>query len=126
LSYPTLSSNYVIISKNKEISCPYIDSYCLKTYFAPVSFVATWTLSLIQRIDFFLSIGCSEDTTKRRSQKNKDFKDVEKASHVPFLDRSINCRPNWKFVLVIIVLGTLLTIFHPPAVYNTDHISRYA
>lgn len=66
----------------------------------------------------------SEDTTKRRSQKNKDFKDVEKASHIPFQDRSINCKPNWKIILVIIILGTLLTIFHPPAVYNTDHITN--
>lgn len=77
-----------------------------------------------------MSCGCSEDTNKRRSQRNKDFKDVEKASHVSFQDRAINCKPNWKFVLVIIILGTLLTIFHPPAVYNTDHISnslsRYA
>jgi len=87
-------------------------------------------LSDIKVLIFFLSIGCSEDTTKRRSQKNKDFKDVEKASHIPFQDRSLNCKPNWKIILVIIILGTLLTIFHPPAVYNTDHISnsisRYA
>lgn len=72
---------------------------------------------------------CSEDTGKRRSQRIKDFKDVEKALHIPFQDRIITCRPNWKLVLVIIVLGTLVTIFHPPAVYNTDHlnsISRYA
>lgn len=50
--------------------------------------------------------------------------------HFPLQDRSINCRPNWKLVLVIIILGTLVTIFHPPAVYNTDHlsnsVSRYA
>ncbi|KAI5394309.1 putative UDP-glucuronate:xylan alpha-glucuronosyltransferase 3 [Lathyrus oleraceus] len=71
-----------------------------------------------------LSTSFSEDTNKRRSQRNKDFKDVEKASHVSFQDRAINCKPNWKFVLVIIILGTLLTIFHPPAVYNTDHISN--
>ncbi|CAI8605595.1 unnamed protein product [Vicia faba] len=71
-----------------------------------------------------LSTLFSEDTNKRRSQRNKDFKDVEKASHVSFQDRAMNCKPNWKFVLVIIILGTLLTIFHPPAVYNTDHISN--
>lgn len=67
---------------------------------------------------------CSEDTGKRRSQRIKDFKDVEKALHIPFQDRIITCRPNWKLVLVIIVLGTLVTIFHPPAVYNTDHLSN--
>lgn len=66
----------------------------------------------------------SEDTGKRRSQRIKDFKDVEKALHIPFQDRIITCRPNWKLVLVIIVLGTLVTIFHPPAVYNTDHLSN--
>ncbi|KAK7385052.1 hypothetical protein VNO78_30759 [Psophocarpus tetragonolobus] len=66
----------------------------------------------------------SEDTAKRRSQRNKDFKDVEKALHIPFQDRSLTCRPNWKLVLVVIVLGTLVTIFHPPAVYNTDHLSN--
>lgn len=72
----------------------------------------------------FLSCWCSEDTGKRRSQRSKDFKDVEKLLHTPFQERSITCRPNWKLVLVIVILGTLVTFFHPPAVYNTDHLSN--
>lgn len=71
-----------------------------------------------------LSCRCSEDTGKRRSQRNKDFKDVEKLLHTPFQEKSITCRPNWKLVLVVVILGTLVTIFHPPAVYNTDHLSN--
>lgn len=70
------------------------------------------------------SASFSEDTSKRRSLRSKDFKDVEKALHIPFQDRSIACRPNWKLVLVIVTLGTLVTIFHPPSVYNTDHLSN--
>nr|KYP65249.1 Glycogenin-1 [Cajanus cajan] len=70
------------------------------------------------------SASFSEDTSKRRSQRSKDFKDVEKALHIPFQDRGVTCKPNWKLVLVIVILGTLVTIFHPPAVYNTDHLSN--
>ncbi|CAJ1971993.1 unnamed protein product [Sphenostylis stenocarpa] len=66
----------------------------------------------------------SEDTSKRRSLRSKDFKDVEKVLHIPFQERNITCRPNWKYVLVIVILGTLVTIFHPPAVYNTDRLSN--
>ncbi|KAI4337920.1 hypothetical protein L6164_016283 [Bauhinia variegata] len=68
-----------------------------------------------------LSASTNEDTNKRRSQKSKDFKDVEKALHVSIQERS--CKPTWKLVLVIIILGTLVTILHPPAVYNTDNFS---
>ncbi|CAL0308677.1 unnamed protein product [Lupinus luteus] len=71
-----------------------------------------------------LSASFNEDTNKRRPQRNKDFKDVEKALHVPFQDRCLNCRRNWKLILAIIILGTLVTIFHPPAVYNTDHLTN--
>ncbi|KAI4307173.1 hypothetical protein L6164_030389 [Bauhinia variegata] len=70
-----------------------------------------------------LSASTNEDINKRRSQKSKDFKDVERALHVPIQDRSISCKPTWKLVLVIIILGTLVTIFHSPAVYNTESLS---
>ncbi|KAJ7959244.1 Hexosyltransferase [Quillaja saponaria] len=71
-----------------------------------------------------LSASTNEDTNKRRTQRSKDLKDVEKAFVVPILDRNINCKPTLKFVLIIIILGTIVTIFHPPAVYNTDHQSN--
>ncbi|KAK4276669.1 hypothetical protein QN277_014794 [Acacia crassicarpa] len=70
------------------------------------------------------SASTNEDTNKRRSQRSRYFKDVEKALHAPFQDRSINCKPTWKVVMVVILLGTLVTIFHPPAIYNTDPLSN--
>ena len=72
----------------------------------------------------------SEEGSKRRLQRSKDFKDVEKASHVPIQERNSNCKfPTLKLVLVIIICGTFVTLLHSPAVHNTDgpsdSLSRY-
>lgn len=62
-----------------------------------------------------------EEGSKRRLQRSKDFKDVEKASHVPIQERNSNCKfPTLKLVLVIIICGTFVTLLHSPAVHNTD------
>ncbi|KAF7816748.1 putative UDP-glucuronate:xylan alpha-glucuronosyltransferase 3 isoform X1 [Senna tora] len=66
----------------------------------------------------------SEETNKRRPQRSKDFKDDEKAWHAPLQDRNINCKPTLKLVMVIVILGTLVTIFYPPSIYDTDHLSK--
>lgn len=71
----------------------------------------------------------SEETSKRRFQRIRDFKVVERALHIPIRDRVLNCKPSLKLVLVIIVLGTIVTCFHSPAVHISDHPlkgSRYA
>ncbi|GAB4861159.1 hypothetical protein Ancab_036316 [Ancistrocladus abbreviatus] len=55
----------------------------------------------------------SEEPNKRRLQRNRDFKDVEKASHTAYQDRSFSFKfSTLKIVLVIIVVGTLLTLLH--------------
>ncbi|XP_021898645.1 putative UDP-glucuronate:xylan alpha-glucuronosyltransferase 3 [Carica papaya] len=65
-----------------------------------------------------------EETNRRRFQRNKDFKDVERASNVPFQYRSLNCKiSTLKAVLVIILLGTFFTLFRSPAVYIADRPS---
>lgn len=62
-----------------------------------------------------------EEGSKRRLQRSKDSKDVEKASHVPIQERNSNCKfPTLKLVLVIIICGTFVTLLHSPAVHNTD------
>ncbi|KAJ9675179.1 hypothetical protein PVL29_024217 [Vitis rotundifolia] len=62
-----------------------------------------------------------EEASKRRLQRSKDIKDVEKASHVPIQERNSNCKfPTLKLVLVIIICGTFVTLLHSPAVHNTD------
>ncbi|GAB2270557.1 hypothetical protein Dimus_005445, partial [Dionaea muscipula] len=67
-----------------------------------------------------------EDPNKRRLLKNKDFKDIEKVLYNPHQDRSFNCRLSIrKIVLVVIIVGTFLTLFHSPAVNNTDRLSNY-
>ncbi|GAB4845111.1 Putative UDP-glucuronate:xylan alpha-glucuronosyltransferase 3 [Ancistrocladus abbreviatus] len=68
----------------------------------------------------------TEDPNKRRLQRNKDFKDVEKASHTPYQDKNFSCKFSMlKIVLVIIAIGTLLTLLHSPAVNNTDSSSQH-
>ncbi|XP_010245814.1 PREDICTED: putative UDP-glucuronate:xylan alpha-glucuronosyltransferase 3 [Nelumbo nucifera] len=63
--------------------------------------------------------GSIDDTNKRRFQRNKDFKDVEKHFQVSIQDRNRNCKfLSLKLVLVIIIFGTFLTFLHSPAVYN--------
>ncbi|KAK6939998.1 Glycosyl transferase, family 8, partial [Dillenia turbinata] len=63
-----------------------------------------------------------EDTSRRKSQRNKEYRDIEKQLHIPIRDRIKNCKSSaWKVVLVIVLSGTFVTILHPPAIYNTDH-----
>ncbi|KAL5779226.1 hypothetical protein ACOSQ2_009963 [Xanthoceras sorbifolium] len=67
----------------------------------------------------------NEETNKRKLQRNKVFKDVEKALHVPIQYRNLNCKiPTLKVVLIIILLGSLLTLFRSPAVNIADHPSN--
>uniref|UniRef100_A0A5B7B6K6 Hexosyltransferase n=1 Tax=Davidia involucrata TaxID=16924 RepID=A0A5B7B6K6_DAVIN len=67
----------------------------------------------------------TEDTNKRRFLRSKVNRDGEKSFHIPSQDRNSNCKfPTLKLVLVIIILGTFLTLLHSPAVYNTDHLSN--
>lgn len=69
----------------------------------------------------------NEETSKRRFQRNKYFKDVEKALHVPIQCRNFNCRiSTLQIVLVIILLGSFLTLFRSPAVHIADHPSNLA
>ncbi|CAB4319692.1 unnamed protein product [Prunus armeniaca] len=70
-----------------------------------------------------LSGSANEDANKRRSQRNKVLKDIEKALHVHATDRILNCKPTLKLVLIILVFGTFVTLFLSSAVYNTDHLS---
>ncbi|XP_020426040.1 putative UDP-glucuronate:xylan alpha-glucuronosyltransferase 3 isoform X1 [Prunus persica] len=70
-----------------------------------------------------LSSSANEDSNKRRPQRNKVLKDIEKVLHVPAQDRNLNCKPTLKLVLVVIILGTFVTLFVSPAVYSTDHQS---
>ncbi|XP_022773333.1 putative UDP-glucuronate:xylan alpha-glucuronosyltransferase 3 isoform X2 [Durio zibethinus] len=68
----------------------------------------------------------AEDTSRRGFQRNKVFNDVEKALHVPIRYRNWNCKiSTLKAVLVIILLGTLFTLFHSPAVYVSDRPSNF-
>ncbi|KAK9271276.1 hypothetical protein L1049_026866 [Liquidambar formosana] len=67
----------------------------------------------------------NEDTNKRRFQRSRNLKDVEKATHSPIQDRNSICKiTTLKLVMVIIISGMLLTLFHSPAVYNTDQLSN--
>ncbi|XVE95637.1 hypothetical protein REPUB_Repub02eG0115600 [Reevesia pubescens] len=69
----------------------------------------------------------AEDTGRRGFQRNKVFKDVEKALHVPIRYRNWNCKiSTLKAVLVIILLGTLFTLLRSPAVYVSDRPSNFA
>ncbi|XP_057503176.1 putative UDP-glucuronate:xylan alpha-glucuronosyltransferase 3 [Actinidia eriantha] len=69
----------------------------------------------------------NEDTSKRRSFRSRVFRDSEKPFHVSSQDnRNSSCKfPSLKLVLaIIIILGTLFTVFHSPAIYDTEHISK--
>ncbi|XP_030522023.1 putative UDP-glucuronate:xylan alpha-glucuronosyltransferase 3 isoform X1 [Rhodamnia argentea] len=69
-----------------------------------------------------LSSSSNDETNKRRFQRSKYFKDVERAFHLPIQARNLNCKiPTLKIVLLVILLGTFLTLYCSPAIYNTDH-----
>ena len=66
----------------------------------------------------------SEDSSRRRSLRDRDVRDVEKGFHVPFQYRNFNCKiSTLKLVLIVISLGTLITLFCSPTVYVADHPS---
>ncbi|XP_022141559.1 putative UDP-glucuronate:xylan alpha-glucuronosyltransferase 3 isoform X2 [Momordica charantia] len=67
-----------------------------------------------------LSFSSNEETSKKRFQRIK-----ERALHIPIRDRILNCKPSLKLVLVIVVLGTIVTFFHSPAVHISDHPLKY-
>uniref|UniRef100_A0A7N0ZZD0 Hexosyltransferase n=1 Tax=Kalanchoe fedtschenkoi TaxID=63787 RepID=A0A7N0ZZD0_KALFE len=65
-----------------------------------------------------------EETSKRKSQRNRDHKDLERAVHNPTYDKYANCKiPTLKLVLFVIICGTYLTLFHFPSVHTADHIA---
>lgn len=67
----------------------------------------------------------SDDAGKRKSFRSRVFKDSVKPFYISSQDRNSNCKLSTYLVLVtIIILGTLFTFLHSPAVYNTDHISK--
>ncbi|XP_030465288.1 putative UDP-glucuronate:xylan alpha-glucuronosyltransferase 3 isoform X3 [Syzygium oleosum] len=69
-----------------------------------------------------LSFLSHDEKNKKRFQRSKYFKDVEKALHLPIQARNLKCKiPTLKVVLLIILLGTFLTLYCSPAIYNTDH-----
>lgn len=72
-----------------------------------------------------LFVCCREEANKRKSQKNRVFRDVEKALHVPIQYRNLNCKiPTLKVILVVILLGSLFTLFRSPVVHIADHPSH--
>ncbi|XP_058188941.1 putative UDP-glucuronate:xylan alpha-glucuronosyltransferase 3 [Rhododendron vialii] len=67
----------------------------------------------------------SDDAGKRKSFRSRVFKDSVKPFYISSQDRNSSCKLSTYLVLVtIIILGTLFTFLHSPAVYNTDHISK--
>ncbi|KAH9605653.1 hypothetical protein KSS87_013575 [Heliosperma pusillum] len=62
-----------------------------------------------------------EESSKRRSQKSKDLRDVEKGSS-SFRDRSYKLS-TLKLVLIVIVIGTFLTLFYSPSLHHTEDLS---
>ncbi|XP_074263695.1 putative UDP-glucuronate:xylan alpha-glucuronosyltransferase 3 [Silene latifolia] len=62
-----------------------------------------------------------EESNKRRSHKSKDLRDVEKASS-SFRDRSYKLS-TLKLVLIVIVVGTFLTLFYSPSLHHTEDLS---
>ncbi|CAM8883462.1 unnamed protein product [Rhodiola kirilowii] len=65
-----------------------------------------------------------EETSKRKSQRNRDHKDIERVVHNTASDKYANCKkPTLKLVLFIIICGTYLTLFHFPTINSADHIS---
>ncbi|KAI8531482.1 hypothetical protein RHMOL_Rhmol11G0139600 [Rhododendron molle] len=67
----------------------------------------------------------SDDAGKRKSFRSRVFKDSVKPFYISSQDRNSSCKLSTSLVLVtIIILGTLFTFLHSPAVYNTDHISK--
>ncbi|KAK9740924.1 hypothetical protein RND81_03G071500 [Saponaria officinalis] len=65
-----------------------------------------------------------EESGKRRSRRTKDFRDVEKAPHSSFQDRSYSCRLSpLKLVLIVIVIGTFLTLLCSPSLKHSENLS---
>lgn len=109
-------------------------SVCLPLYHCKYDLCfAIYTYSEINWDKFLLTdvlillLCYSEETSKRRFPRNKYFKDVEKALHVPIQCRNFNFRiSTLQVVLVIILLGSFLTLFRSPAVHIADHPSNSA
>ncbi|KAE8684382.1 UDP-glucuronate:xylan alpha-glucuronosyltransferase 1 [Hibiscus syriacus] len=69
----------------------------------------------------------AEETNRRGFQRKKVFRDVEKALHVPIRYRNWNCKiSTLKVVLVILFVGSLITLLRSPAVYISDLPSNLA
>lgn len=66
-----------------------------------------------------------EESGKRRSMRQRDIRDVEKASHYAFQDRSYNCKfTPLKLILIVILIGTILTLLHSPSLQHTENKSN--
>ncbi|XP_044509958.1 putative UDP-glucuronate:xylan alpha-glucuronosyltransferase 3 [Mangifera indica] len=69
----------------------------------------------------------SEEANKRRLQRYRVFRDVEKVLHVPVQYRHFNCKTSsLNVLLVVILLGALLRLFRSPAVLVADYPSTAA
>ncbi|KAF9599686.1 hypothetical protein IFM89_001632 [Coptis chinensis] len=69
------------------------------------------------------SFGSNDETGKRRFQRNKSSKDVEKPFHLTNQERCCSCKFSaLKLILVIIMCVTLVTIFHGPTESANGHI----
>ncbi|KNA25334.1 hypothetical protein SOVF_007520 [Spinacia oleracea] len=66
-----------------------------------------------------------EESSKRRSMRHRDIRDVEKASYSAFQDRSYNCKfTPLKLILIVILIGTFLTLLHSPSLQHTENLSN--
>ena len=79
----------------------------------------------------FIYSGSGDDMNKRRFQRTKDFKDIDKSSHGSIQDRSSNCKfLSLKIVLVCIIFCTFVSVLYSPAANYYDNptksTSRYA
>lgn len=104
---PTDQSNTAFYASSiLNISWPIITS-CSNTYWREL-------LSL----DYFLYSFFSDDTAKRRTQKSKSFKEVEKFD-VFVLEKSSGCKfRSLQLLLFAIMSAAFLTLLYTPSVYE--------
>lgn len=78
---------------------------------------------LAQPLTWILWTGLLSDDVNKRSQRSKDFKDIDKALCSSIQERSSSCKfLSLKLVFIIIVCGTFITILHSPSAYETEHL----
>lgn len=64
----------------------------------------------------------TEDASKRKSVRNKHFRDGEKSSYSPKQARNLKCKfLTLKLVFGLILLGAFFTLLHSQAIYDIEH-----